>query len=271
MSKENSKTLQAYDKLAKLYLEQSANHEKNDPEKAKKKFNVLTDDFTQKIDGDKNDKWFCLTLEKPDMVNPEVKAYIEETIFPDYDAHAGHGLEHIKYVIRRSLLFAGTIPDANIDMVYTIAAYHDIGRKIDNARHEIESAKIFLADDFMKNYFNDDERKIIAEAIEDHRASADHEPRSIYGKIVSSADRNGSTEQAIQRAYKYTLSLNPDFTKKEAIMSACFHLRKKYGDGGYALSKMFFKDPDYEKFLQDIEEITADPEKYMQMLEDICL
>lgn len=204
-------------------------------------------------------------------VNQGLKEYIEEKILTEYDPHAGHGLEHIKYVIRRSLLFAGTVPDLNIDMVYTIAAYHDIGRKVDNARHEIESAKIFLADDFMKSYFNDDERKIIAEAIEDHRASADHDPRSIYGKVVSSADRNSSVEQAIQRAFKYAMSLHPEFTEEEAIVDACVHLHEKYGNDGYALSKMFFKDLDYEKFLQDIEEITSNPEEHMQMLKEICL
>ncbi len=36
----------------------------------------------------------------------------------------------------------------------------------------------------IKEFFNDEERKIIKEAIEDHRASSNHEPRNIYGNQV---------------------------------------------------------------------------------------
>ena len=39
----------------------------------------------------------------------------------------------------------------------------------------------------------------------------------------------------------------------------------KYGTGGYATAKMFFYDPEYEKFMLGIEEITADPTKYAKM------
>lgn len=225
-------------------------------------FKIIT---IEKTGGKENNKWFCLALEKPDKVNTKIKEYVKENIFPDYDPHAGHGLPHINYVIRRSLNFAEQAPEVNIDMVYTIAAYHDIGRKVDNEHHEIESAKIFLNDDFMKDIFNVNERKLIAEAIEDHRASSKHEPRSIYGKIVSSADRNNSVEQILDRIYDYTKSLHPDFTEDEILADACLHLRKKYGKNGYASSKMFFHDPDYEQFMQDVEDLTLDPAKYAQM------
>ena len=114
----------------------------------------------------------------------------------------------------------------------------------------------------MKDFFNNSERKLIAEAIEDHRASSKHEPRSIYGKIVSSADRNNSVEQVLSRIYDYIKSLHPDFTEDEVLADACLHLREKYGKNGYASSKMFFYDSDYEKFMQEIEELTSDPIKY---------
>lgn len=52
----------------------------------------------------------------------------------------GHNLEHIQYVIDRSLKFANTVEDINFDMVYTIAAYHDIGHYIDAKNHEKVSA-----------------------------------------------------------------------------------------------------------------------------------
>ena len=42
-----------------------------------------------------------------------------------------------------------------------------------------------MNDKFMENYFSLAERIVIKEAIEDHRASAKSEPRSIYGKILA--------------------------------------------------------------------------------------
>ena len=59
-------------------------------------------------------------------LNKNLQKYIEENIFPSYKKNdLGHNLDHIKYVIDRSLKFAHEINDINYDMVYTIAAYHE--------------------------------------------------------------------------------------------------------------------------------------------------
>ena len=137
-------------------------------------------------------------------LNNDLKEYIEAEIFPQYDKNeAGHGINHIKTVIDRSLKFAKDY-DVDINIVYTIAAYHDLGHHIDRKRHEIISAELFMKDENMKKFFNDEERKIIKEAIEDHRASSDHEPRTIYGRIVSTADRTIiDIDTTIRRSYSY--------------------------------------------------------------------
>ena len=46
---------------------------------------------------------------------------------------------------------------------------------------------------------------IMREAVEDHRASSDHEPRSIYGKIVAEADRIIDTDITLRRTVQYGL------------------------------------------------------------------
>ena len=43
------------------------------------------------------------------------------------------------------------------------------------------------------------------EAVEDHRASTDHEPRSIYGKIVAEADRIIDPDITLRRTVQYGL------------------------------------------------------------------
>ena len=135
-------------------------------------------------------------------------------------------------------------------MVYVIAAYHDIGHHINPKGHEIISAQIMEKDENLKRFFSDEQRAIIKEAIEDHRASADHDPRSIYGKIVSTADRNNSVESCLRRSYSYGKKLEPNMTDEELFEDAYKHLYLKFGENGYA--KFFFEDEEYENFLKDI-------------------
>ena len=116
-------------------------------------------------------------------MNKELISYIEEKIFPEYSKNEeGHGIKHINTVIERSKKLS-TDFDVNQDMVYTIAAFHDIGHHIDRKNHEKISADIFYQNEDMKKYFSEEERVIIKEAIEDHRSTLEREPRSIYGKI----------------------------------------------------------------------------------------
>ena len=201
-------------------------------------------------------------------MNKELKEYIENNVFPEYSKNeSGHGLGHIKYVIDRSFeLVKENKLDVNLDIVYTVAAYHDIGHHIDSKTHEIISADIMSKDKNLSKYFNKEELKIIKEAIEDHRASSKDEPRTIYGKIVSSADRNNTIEDCLRRTYTYGLKLNPDATDEELFLRAHDVLSKKFGEGGYA--KFYFKDKQYEKFLEDIRKLLKDKDKYINTQRD---
>ena len=196
-------------------------------------------------------------------INKELQNYIENNIFTEYEKNEkGHGIEHIKYVIERSFeLVKENNLDVNLDMVYTIAAYHDIGHYIDFKRHEIISAEIMMKDKNLSNFFTEDELVTIKEAIEDHRASAKTDPRSIYGKIVSSADRNNKIEDCLIRTYTYGKKLNPEASDEELFLRAYDVLVNKFGENGYA--KFYFKDKKYENFLKEIRELLKDKEKYL--------
>lgn len=126
-----------------------------------------------------------------EMINPNLKQYIQNLIEYHYNLNdKGHRIEHAEYVINRSISFASQIEKINYDMVYVIAAYHDVAHHIDAKNHETLSAKLLREDEKLKEFFNDEQIKIMSEAVEDHRSSMETEPRSVYGKIVSSADRN---------------------------------------------------------------------------------
>ena len=198
-------------------------------------------------------------------INKELKKYIEMNIFPQYDLNeSAHGIEHIKMVIDRSFaLVKENQLDVNLDMVYVIAAYHDIGHHIDSENHEIISAEIMLQDKRLSTFFDNKEIMIIKEAIEDHRASSKNDPRSIYGKIVSSADRNHTVEDCLRRTYIYGKKLDPDATDEELFERAYSVLLNKFGVGGYA--KHYFKDKQYEMFLKDLRKILNDKDKFINI------
>ena len=196
-------------------------------------------------------------------INEELKKYIEENIFPEYSKNEpAHALGHIKYVIDRSFeLINENHLDVNPNIVYTVAAYHDIGHHINSKTHEIISADMMFKDESLKKFFNDEERQIIKEAIEDHRASAKDDPRSIYGRIVSSADRNNTVEACLRRTYTHGKKLDSNATDEELFLRAYDVLQNKFGKNGYA--KFYFKDSQYEKFLKELRELLKDKGKYI--------
>jgi uncharacterized protein len=203
-----------------------------------------------------------------DKVDSDIIEYIENEILPKYNSIGGHTDQHIRQVIARSLKFHKQAPELNINMVYIIASYHDLGRLIDNETHHLESAKLLRKDEFIKQHFSPEEIDIMAKAIEDHRASLGHEPRSIYGKLVSSADRNTNIEDMLSRPYDYEKHLHPEKSEDEIIETARKLLRRKYSPDGYAAKTMYFNDPDFEAILVKIEEITRDPEEFTKTMRE---
>ena len=115
----------------------------------------------------------------------------------------------------------------------------------------------------MKELFTKEERIIIKEAIEDHRASANTEPRSDYGKIISSADRSTDIDDFLRRTHAYTLKHFTNCTKEEMLKRAYNHTEQKYGKEGYA--KHYVKDEEYEEFREEINLLLRDMEKFKEL------
>lgn len=204
------------------------------------------------------------------MINGSLKKYIEEVIFPQYELNdMGHNIDHIKYVIERSLKFASEVSNINLNMVYTIAAYHDIGHHIDAKNHEVVSAKILGEDEKLKEYFSKEEIDEMVCAVEDHRASLEYEPRSVYGKIVSSADRNTLIEIPLKRTYAYRIEHNPESSLEQIIEESRLHLKNKFGKEGYATEKMYFEDNDYKLFLKEIAELVDNEEEFIKRYKEV--
>lgn len=160
-------------------------------------------------------------------------AYIEAEIIPRYEAFdAAHRTDHVRAVIDQSLALARHY-DVDTDMVYVVAAYHDTGLAYGREQHHIHSGEILLADTFMQGLFSREQLAVMRDAIEDHRASSDHAPRTIYGRIVAEADRCIEPQTVIRRTVQYGLAHYPAFDRDEQFERCMSHLRKKYAEGGY--------------------------------------
>lgn len=202
-------------------------------------------------------------------VSEELKKYIDTQILPQYDANniGGHGREHIEVVIERCFEIIREFDlDVNVDMVYTIAAFHDIGYKENPDEHEEVSSEMFKKDEEIAEFFDNEQINIIAEAIVDHRASLEYEARSIYGKIVSSADREVSLERMLTRSVLYQKDKlakqnNCIPTVQQIIEASYKKLSSKYGKGGYA--KMYFPDKKYVDYLENMQDLLENKEKFI--------
>ena len=195
-------------------------------------------------------------------VNPRIVEYIEKSVFPLYGTNdKGHGLNHIIDVINRSFDLLNNLQlDLDPTTVFVIAAYHDIGRAINDEEHEKISAKMFLEDEFIKQLYSNEEMQAMAMAIEDHRSSFEDEPRSDYGKLISSADRNTSIEVTFERSYEVGKFRNPNQTVSEFLDSTITRLTKRYGEENP--ENMFFIDDKYKKYIEDIRCLLKNEEQF---------
>ena len=204
-----------------------------------------------------------------DEIKPKLKTYIETEIFPVYERNEpSHGINHIHTVINRSLHIAKEY-EVDKNMVYTVAAYHDLGHYINPKIHEKLSAEIFMKDNKIKKWFTEQQIQMIKEAIEDHRASSDHEPRSIYGRIVSTADRTiKSIDNCIKRTYLYGKKNYPGLlTQEEQINRIYEHLNDKYGLNGYA--KTYLYDEEFEFAKKKFIEALSDKDTFIKRIEKV--
>ena len=166
-------------------------------------------------------------------VNMELRMYVEAAVLPCYDAFdAAHQREHAVMVIENSLRLAEGM-DVDADMVYAIAAYHDVGLCEGRATHHLASGRMMREDVELRRWFGAEQIETMAQAVEDHRASAHDAPRSVYGRIVAEADRNIDVDVIVRRTLQYGLAHYPELDREGHVRRALEHLHEKYGPGGY--------------------------------------
>ncbi len=163
----------------------------------------------------------------------ELVRYLQEEIIPRYASFdKAHREDHARTVIERALAM-GKAYDIDQDMLLTAAACHDLGLAVDRKTHHLESGRIIRSDARLREWFTPEQIETIAQAAEDHRASATEPPRSIYGRLVAEADRLIVPETIIRRTVQFGLSHYPGLDKEGHWQRTLEHLHEKYAEGGY--------------------------------------
>lgn len=200
-------------------------------------------------------------------VSLDLMEFVEKHILPRYaEFDKAHNMEHVTSVVRRSLDIARKL-GADLDMAYTVAAYHDLGLSGPRAVHHITSGKILIADTRLKRWFSQDKLKIMKEAVEDHRASASHAPRSIYGKIVAEADRDLEPKRVFRRTVQFGLSNYAELDREGQWKRFCQHMENKYSHNGYI--KLWIPGSPNEANLKKIRELIEDKTRLKEVFDRI--
>ena len=198
----------------------------------------------------------------------EIREFIEREIVPRYEAFdAGHNRDHVHTVMSQALSLAQYYPEVDRCMLLVAAAYHDLGLINGREHHHTDSAQIIRQDERLRQWFSDDEINTIANAAEDHRASSNHEPRTIYGRIVAEADRIIDSETIVRRALQYGLKHNPELDREGQYERLMDHMREKYDYGGYL--KLWIPQGDNARRLEEFRQTLADEKAFRRLFDTI--
>lgn len=194
-----------------------------------------------------------------------LKEYIESEIIPRYDNFDGaHKRDHVRSVIGQSQELSRYY-DVNPEILYAAAAYHDLGLCEGREKHHLVSGRIIREDKTLLNWFSVEEIEVIAEAAEDHRASNETPPRSIYGKIIAESDRLIDPETVIRRTVQYGFAHYPQMNREQMWERTLTHLQEKYGYGGYL--KLWIPESSNSCRLEELRKIIADEKSLRSMFD----
>lgn len=194
-----------------------------------------------------------------------MRNYIEAEIIPRYETFdKAHRTDHVRQVIAESLKLASHY-EVDERMVYVIAAYHDLGLCEGREHHHQVSGQMMRSDERLRQWFSEEQIETMAQAVEDHRASCGHAPRSIYGCIIAEADRLIDPMLVLLRTVQYGLSHYPELSKEQHYLRFCEHLQEKYAEGGYL--KLWIPESDNAVHLAELRAMIADEANKRKLFE----
>lgn len=207
-----------------------------------------------------------------EMIRPLLFGHVVRNVWPVYELNDGaHDLDHIKAVITRAMELNENLSlHQDVEEIFVSASYHDICCHIDRQTHEVLSAEYFKGDSSVQRFFNPESAQAIYDAIRDHRASAEGDPQSDLGRLLSSADRPTTIDQVLRRHWKHHFT--PRECSLDAMAEECLaHCKRRYGQDGHARKKVYFDDGKYANFLVEMQSLTSNTNAFKAKYRDVNL
>lgn len=186
-----------------------------------------------------------------DEVEESLREWIENEVLPRYAAFdTAHRADHARRVMARAMLMEPA------PTTYVAAAMHDLGLAEGREVHHLTSGRIIRNCSALQRWFTPDEVELMAQAAEDHRASAQRPPRSRLGMVIAEADRDVEPESIVRRTVEYGLSHYPELNREGHWQRTLEHLHEKYAEGGYI--KLWLDDSPNREPLAELRALIAD-------------
>lgn len=199
-----------------------------------------------------------------DCVEESLREYVEECVLPQYDAFdAAHRRDHARRVIARAMAME---PSAK---TYVAAAMHDIGLTAGRERHHEESGRKIRDERKLEKWFSASEIEEIAQAAEDHRASAERAPRTRLGCVVAEADRDVEPLTIVRRTVEYGLSHYAELDREGHWRRTVQHLEEKYSERGYI--KLWLEDSPNAAPLEELRALIADKGRLREVFDELII
>lgn len=198
-----------------------------------------------------------------DEVPADLKAWVESEVLPQYARFdAAHRADHARRVTARAMMLH---PSA---VTYVAAAMHDLGLAQGREEHHLASGRIIRSCAALHRWFTDDEIETVAQAAEDHRASAKEPPRSMLGCILAEADRDVEPETIVRRTVEYGLAHYPDLDREGHWQRTLDHLHEKYAEGGYI--RLWLDPSPNAEPLAELRDLIRDEARLRPLFEKYC-
>lgn len=170
-------------------------------------------------------------------INYDLMNYLVDSILPVYENKEkfdkGHDIMHILDVTKRTCeCIADNNYNVDINISIASAIFHDTGMIIERKGHAKHSAHIVKRTKSLKNFFNENEIDIIAKAVADHSTSLRKTPSSLYGKILSDADKDDDVIVYIIRAIEFSKQINHKVDIPDIMSDVYQDLNSRFGENG---------------------------------------
>ena len=192
------------------------------------------------------------TEELVSLISEDLRDILEKS----YCDSLSHGMDHVREVMFSALVYNQKL-DLNLDPkeIILAALLHDMYQNTQRElHHQLGYGYVMCS---THKVFDDVDRKRIAKAILEHRASYKGKYYSSLSELISSADRSyPDLYKIVERCFIYTVETNPNMSMNEIGLAVKKHIKEKFSKDGYVkYPKLYLKmySEEIEKLHNDVD------------------